>query len=241
MGSGILLGMSLVFALGDWIAVGSNRRWLEYICKPLTMLGLTIWFMLREPIGVYPVATAFAIGLGFSLIGDVLFMLSHKKSRMAESSDAGADQRSDRLRQGIAAFVVAHIAYSVAFNRGGILITPASLAVGAGVAVLAGGLLRILLPALHATGRSSLRIPVVAYVLVLSFTGWSAMVTLLRGNWILLAAMLVAAGGGAFLLSDAALAINRFVRPLPGGRLFEHVTYHLAQFSMALGMALYLP
>ena len=113
--------------------------------------------------------------------------------------------------------------------------------VGAGVAVLAGGLLRILLPALHATGRSSLRIPVVAYVLVLSFTGWSAMVTLLRGNWILLAAMLVAAGGGAFLLSDAALAINRFVRPLPGGRLFEHVTYHLAQFSMALGMALYLP
>ncbi len=241
MSGGVVLGLSLAFAFGDWIAVGTKRRWLEYLCKPLTLLGLTLWFVMREPVTSYAAGTAFAIGLGFSLLGDVLLMLPSKKRRAEQPSPTGSSRGSDRLRQGLAAFFAAHLAYIVAFNRGGLLVTPASLAIGAVVALATGALLRVLLPALETSGRGSLRLPVVGYSLVLGFMAWSAVITLIRGDWILPAALPAAAGGGLFFLSDSALAVNRFLRPLPGGRLFEHVSYHVAQFSMAIGMALYLP
>jgi uncharacterized membrane protein YhhN len=46
---------------------------------------------------------------------------------------------------------------------------------------------------------------------------------------------LLPVGGGLFLLSDILLAYDRFVHPIPKGQLWVHVTYHLAQFSLAVG------
>ena len=42
-------------------------------------------------------------------------------------------------------------------------------------------------------------------------------------------------GGGLFLLSDILLAYDRFVHPISNRQLWGHVTYHLAQFSLAAG------
>lgn len=42
-------------------------------------------------------------------------------------------------------------------------------------------------------------------------------------------------GGVLFLLSDIILAYDRFVRPIPRGQLWVHITYHLGQFSLAVG------
>ena len=36
--------------------------------------------------------------------------------------------------------------------------------------------------------------------------------------------------------SDAMLAVNRFVRPLPGARVLIMVTYHVGQALMAIGV-----
>ncbi len=39
-----------------------------------------------------------------------------------------------------------------------------------------------------------------------------------------------------FVASDAMLAVNRFVRPLPGARVLIMVTYHVGQALMAVGV-----
>ena len=43
-------------------------------------------------------------------------------------------------------------------------------------------------------------------------------------------------GAGLFLLSDTLLALDRFVRPVPGRSLPVHVTYHLAQGLLVLSL-----
>lgn len=53
-------------------------------------------------------------------------------------------------------------------------------------------------------------------------------------DWTITSAMLPV-GGLLFLLSDLILAYNRFVKKVPFAQLWEHVTYHLAQFSLAVG------
>ena len=48
--------------------------------------------------------------------------------------------------------------------------------------------------------------------------------------------VLTAIGGLLFLVSDTTLARNRFVARVPHGDLLVHVTYHLAQFLIVLGL-----
>jgi len=79
-------------------------------------------------------------------------------------------------------------------------------------------------------------VPVCVYALVLSLTLWSTSTTLLRDDWSLLAGTLAAVGGLLFFISDAAIAWNRFIGPHWGGRLFEIVTYHLAQIGLSIGI-----
>ena len=50
------------------------------------------------------------------------------------------------------------------------------------------------------------------------------------------AAVATAVGGVLFLLSDATLARERFVRPVPHGRLLVIVSYHLAQGLILIGL-----
>ena len=45
-----------------------------------------------------------------------------------------------------------------------------------------------------------------------------------------------AAGAALFVVSDAVLALNRFVRPIPRGDVAVHVTYHLAQGLLVLSL-----
>ncbi len=78
--------------------------------------------------------------------------------------------------------------------------------------------------------------PFIAYAIVLGLTLWSATTTTMRPEWSLLAASFAAIGGSLFFVSDAAIAWNRFVGPHPGGRIFEMVTYHLAQYGLSIGL-----
>lgn len=42
-------------------------------------------------------------------------------------------------------------------------------------------------------------------------------------------------GGVLFLVSDILLSYDRFIKPIQKGQLWVHITYHLAQFSLAVG------
>lgn len=52
--------------------------------------------------------------------------------------------------------------------------------------------------------------------------------------------MQVAVGGMLFFLSDTMLAYDRFVKPIPNGRLWVRITYHLGQILIISGAALQL-
>ncbi len=83
-----------------------------------------------------------------------------------------------------------------------------------------------------------LRLPVLIYGIVLSLMLVSALLTLVRQDWPLLAASLAALGGSLFYCSDLLLAFDRFGKPTPYGRVFVHIAYHLGQIALAGGALL---
>ncbi len=81
---------------------------------------------------------------------------------------------------------------------------------------------------------ADLRIPVAVYVLVIALMAAQAL-----GRWKQLQtpdARTVALGACLFMLSDALLALDRFVQPLPVAIFWVLITYYAAQFCIVHGM-----
>lgn len=130
---------------------------------------------------------------------------------------------------GLVSFLLAHLFYIALFRRGAPWFGHraallATLAAGAAMyAVLwQGGL------------PAALRLPVAAYVLVIALMtaqAWARHRVLGGG-----AALQVALGACCFMASDALLALNRFVTPLPWSSLWVLSTYYAAQGLIVHGM-----
>lgn len=203
----LLLSLSAVVAVIDWIAVSAGQRVVEYACKPLVMVGLlaTVWSM--DPSSEVA-RTLLVVGLALSLLGDVCLMLP-----------------SDAFLAGLSAFFAAHVAYIVAM-----------LALGVSVGNLLAGLLVMVVVGLVVARRivlgaraaaPALAGPVTAYVVVLA-----VMVVAAVGTGIAFAVI----GALLFAASDSLLGWTRFVADVRNGRLWVMVTYHLAQFGLVLAL-----
>jgi uncharacterized membrane protein YhhN len=125
---------------------------------------------------------------------------------------------------GLVSFLLAHLAYLVAFTRGTRLAarwppfgsTPLVAAVV--LAALWGGV------------PAGLRLPVLAYVLCLgAMAAQAAVVWRLGGE----RGAVLALGGALFMLSDALLATNKFAGPLPLASLWVLSSYWAAQWCIA--------
>ncbi|MFY3383772.1 lysoplasmalogenase family protein [Paracidovorax sp. MALMAid1276] len=150
------------------------------------------------------------LGLTASLAGDVLLMFN------------------GFFVPGLVSFLLAHLAYLALLRRGqrwfphrGALV--ATLTIGAAMLAFlwTGGL------------PPGLRGPVAAYVLVIALMAAQAIgrSTVLRDP----ASRMVAIGAGLFMLSDALLATNRFVQPLPMAQVWVLGTYFAAQVLIVRG------
>jgi uncharacterized membrane protein YhhN len=219
----LILILCLIFAILNWTAVALENQRLEYVAKPTTLILLILWFVSHLPIDIPPIALWFLGGLAFSLAGDIFLMLP-----------------GNHFIKGLIAFLIAHIGYVIAFNLGGPVLNGTSLLIAFVVTVVAVLILRRLIFSLRTTGRTALIIPVVIYAFLLGLTLWSATSTLLRPEWPRIAGWLTTAGGALFFISDTALAWNRFVGPHVGGRTFEMIAYHLAQFSLSAGVLMFM-
>jgi uncharacterized membrane protein YhhN len=80
--------------------------------------------------------------------------------------------------------------------------------------------------------------PIGVYVIALCLMVCSALLCLLRPEWVESAAWAVSVGAILFLVSDSLIAYNTFVAPTPHSDLVTMVTYHLAQFGIILGLIL---
>ncbi len=216
----ILLGVAGVAAAVDWVAVGTERRPLEYVAKPAVLAALV------AAAAVIPTDRTdlvdrrwwFVAALVLCLIGDVALMLP-----------------SNRFIVGLGAFLLGHLCFIV-----GLLQPPAppgtppftfsalGLAVAA-VAVVAVEAVpgAVLLRSLAAGGDRTLIPPVCVYIAAIV-----TMVVLAVNVGVAAAAV----GATLFLVSDTLLAWNRFVRPVGYGPVGIHVTYHLAQGLLVLSL-----
>ena len=187
-------------------------RWRVYVFKPLTTT-LILAIACLPAAGVEArYQWAIVGGLLFSLAGDVFLMLPH-----------------DRFIAGLIAFLLAHVAYIVAFTTGAPLGTTPWLLLP--VAVVAAVILRVLWP-----GLGRLKLPVTVYVIVIVVMTWTA-----AARAVVLpstATTIAAAGAVLFLASDAILALNRFGKPFRAGRALNLATYFAGQWLIALSVAL---
>jgi uncharacterized membrane protein YhhN len=199
-----------------------SRSWkkLEYIAKPGVMIALLAW--LWQMSGFGSGLLPFAIGLLFSLIGDVFLMLPR-----------------EQFIAGLISFLLAHIAYLIGFSSGPEPFNLATLILATLIAATAWQIYRRIRAGLSASGHQALQIPVLVYSLVISLMLLSALGTLTRPQWQTGAALVASAGGLLFYASDSLLAWNKFVAPLSYGRLRVIVSYHIGQALIVLGAALH--
>jgi uncharacterized membrane protein YhhN len=205
----------------DWLAVWKKWKWLEYLAKPGVMLVLLAWLVSA---GGYRGQLAwFALGLIFSMAGDIFLMLP-----------------KEQFIPGLVAFLLAHLAYIAGLNA---TLPQANLATFL-LALLVGATGAKIFPALakglQAQGLEKLKGPVLAYAIIIGLMLLSALLTLARSDseWRPLPSLLVSAGALLFYLSDTLLGWNKFVAPLPQARLKVMVAYHLGQIGLIAGAAL---
>jgi uncharacterized membrane protein YhhN len=215
-----ILLLAFIFALLDWFAVARKLKWLEFIAKPGVMIVLLVWLWLVSRF--QGALIWFALGLLFSLAGDVFLMLPR-----------------ERFIPGLISFLLAHAAYVVGFTRSSPVLNPIALVPAVLVAAVSVQMYRRIAAGLQSSGYAKLKVPVLVYTLVISLMLFAALLTLLRLDWSLETALLVSAGALLFYISDGILAWNKFIHPLRYGKLTIITTYHIGQILITLGAAIH--
>jgi uncharacterized membrane protein YhhN len=219
----LALVVVLAVAALDWVAVARDWKRVEILTKPWTLAAL---FFLLVQFGLAETGfrslplVCFAIGLLFSLAGDVFLMLSERW-----------------FLAGLVSFLLAHVAYIVGFNVPLPQVEPLwSVSVALILALAAARVLRRIVGGLRERALSKLAAPVVLYGTVITVMLLSALLTLLRLDWEPGAAVLASLGAFLFYLSDIILAWNKFVAPIRNGRVMNMIAYHLGQIALVVGV-----
>ena len=219
----IWLILALIFAFLEAIAVSKNIQQLEYIAKPAVMICLFLW--LSTSTGLQGNTLWFGLGILFSLAGDILLMTSLNRAFLF----------------GLLAFFLAHIFYITGFGSELTAITAWSLILAIFIAINVGRLLRRIVGAMRSKGENNRVLPVILYGTVISVMLYAAMSTIYNPAWTTRAAFFVSLGAFLFCISDALLAWDRFVSPIPNGRVWNIVLYHLGQIGLIAGVVSQFP
>jgi uncharacterized membrane protein YhhN len=198
----------LAIAAAPWAL---NLSLLSFVFKPLTTLLVIAraWPRGRDTPALRRWVLA---GLALSLAGDVALLWPRQG-----------------FLPGLIAFLLAHLAYLAAFTRVQRFARPAWPFVA--YALVAAAILALLWSGVPA----GLRAPVAAYVVCLvSMAAQAAAVWRgAQGTSAARRAAWLAIGGALFVASDALLAVNRFMAPLPASSLWILTTYWTAQWCIA--------
>jgi uncharacterized membrane protein YhhN len=198
---------ALAIAAAPWAL---DRPWLNFVFKPLATVLIIALAAGRG--GDTPVVRRWVLaGLVLSLAGDVALLWPQQG-----------------FLPGLVSFLLAHLAYLVAFTRRARLAArPAAFVV---YAIVAGAILWQLWPGVP----PGLRAPVVAYVACLAAMAAQAAVLWRAG---VPRGAVLAVGGALFVASDALLATNKFAVELPMASLWILATYWGAQWCIASWLA----
>jgi len=152
------------------------------------------------------------LAMAFCWMGDLLLVSKHSRTL---------------FRLGLASFMLGHIGYVGAFAVRGVA-WPAAFGAGLAMAVFAWWVLRWLAPHLD----RQMRWPVWLYVLAIS-----AMLAMATGAWAVDGNWLIPLGALLFLLSDLAVARDRFIAPGFSNRAWGLPMYFCGQMVLAASVA----
>ena len=213
-----LVGVSLAVGIADWIAVARRNTGAEFVLKPLT-LAVLIAAAAFLATGNPAWTAAFTIAaLALSLAGDVSLMLPR-----------------DLFVAGLGAFLLAHIAYVLAFNRTAPP-EPLTAIAAVGVGAVAVPLYLRMRAGMIEKAQREFAVPVAIYVVAIGAMVVSAIATAGRPEWPALNSAAAIAGALLFMASDSMIGWNRFVAEFRGADVAIIVTYHLGQVLLVLGL-----
>lgn len=204
----VALVAAAVVAPVDWWSRAARRPAVEWVAKPLVTALVVVAALLLDPASS-AMRAWFVAGFVLCLAGDVALMLPR-----------------ERFVEGLGAFLLGHLAFVAGFWAGGFdaLGAGAALVVVAVVALVVAGR-----PVLAGARRADRRLggPVAAYLLVIA--AMAAAAGFHGDAWGI-------AGAVAFLVSDALLGWNKFVRPVAWAPVAVMVTYHAALAGLLLSL-----
>jgi uncharacterized membrane protein YhhN len=216
----VFAGLAGASALLDWWAVAVDRKRVEYLAKPATLVALTVvaaTLATPEP----SVRDWFVAALVLCLAGDVLLMLP--------------GERTESFAGGLGSFLAAHVLFLVGMLRLHPHLLPFAVALGVLVAGASLPLGLVLRGVARHLGAAMVG-PVVVYVcalLAMAAVSWSVGLDA-RSS---IAGAVLIAGGTTFVVSDTLLSLDRFVKRLPLGSTLVHASYHLAVAGLVMSLA----
>lgn len=203
----VVLALAGLFAVGNWISRVNGSRALEYATKPTVTALLAVAALTLDARN--DATRAWFVGaLVLSLAGDVFLMLP-----------------TEQFVAGLASFLLAHVAYVVGFVVGGV--HARALLIGLLVVLVTLGPLAAIVVASARRSEPAVAPAVALYVAVIA-----TMVVCAVGS----ERSFAIAGASLFAVSDATIAITRFVRDVRYASLLIMVTYHLGQTGLVLSL-----
>lgn len=204
----VFLVVATIFSIGDWWAVHTSKKSLQYVCKPLAtvaFLGVAIAILNADGIP----QTWRIIAFVFCLLGDVFLMLPR-----------------DAFVPGLASFAIAQICFAVSLLNEDV--TTLRLLIGLVIVVPATLVLaRRFIRHISVEGHKELVFPVMVYMIVIAAMAASAIAG---------ATAIGIVGAIFFMLSDSLIAEQRFVKERSWQPVGIMVTYHVALAGLALGL-----
>lgn len=204
----------------DLVAVQLHYKIAEYFFKPLIVIWLLAYFVLRLS-GVRSNLKKWIIAaLFFSWMGDVLLMLQ--------------DDNELFFLLGLSAFLLAHIFYIFFFH----FIRKQENIKSRWWLALIVAVYYVLMISLLSPYLGDMKLPVRVYAVVISFMFMLAMHMLFiknknAGLWLMAGALL-------FVISDSVLAIDKFYQSFEMASLIVMITYGLAQLFLTEGAIRYI-
>jgi uncharacterized membrane protein YhhN len=207
----------LVIAILQITGLYYNIQGVIIYTKPLVVIWLAVFLIVSTSLkGRFH--KRILTGLIFSLIGDLILLISHL--------------HEDYFSYSLFAFLICHVFYIRAFYLD-FKSAPELDKMGARIAIISCAILSTAFFFVLRPHLGAMRVPILAYILIISLMFMMAAFRNLRVNK--LSFYLIFIGAACFMVSDALLAYSRFVSSFSGSHILIMITYMAAQYLIVLG------
>lgn len=206
---------TVIAAIEIFSAVNEKTGWV-YVFKPALLVALLLWSVLSPDLRSIRAKKIFLAGMIFACMGDVFLMLP-----------------GDYFILGLGSFLIMQWLYTYVFvqERDASLRPSFYWGTLVPILVLLAGVNYVVITAIS---DSTLAFAVILYAVSISTMVLFAFLRTRTGFEI--SHTKVACGAVLFLISDAVLAIDRFVAPIPQSTIWVMSTYAAAQYLIVVGM-----